>query len=367
MNNNLRQLPTNPSQLAIEEGYYNPYENQETKLSMEYVHAFEDFGRIPVNNIQNNVNTRTFQSRKSGYCRQNLQDIEASISAEGLKDPIFVKFMHFCPQTNNPIYRVVSGHHRHMAHINLKISHIPCFVISFKDENQKLDFEQAENRDKSPRKAHTQEDAILYLTRKNDIGAFNNFGSSWDKKGGRYKEVMRLLSVFYTHMNGARKGNIWKKFLKHINHNSALYDYSSNDVVKEVEAAGFTTSRTIGETIKIEKEDKKELITFGVSGRAQNLRTSLSELMINIQKQSIEIDTNIQYSIHCYVTIQNPNPGTIKSRREAVMNEDLKAWNEVFKKLKFPLIKNVTFLKQIKNKESKHINYVYKDGKFTLK
>jgi len=367
MNNILRQLPTNPGQLAIEAGYYNPYENHETKLSMEYVHAFEDFQIISVSNIQNNVNTRTFQSRKSGYSRQNLQDVESSIAAEGLKDPIFVKFMHFCETTGEPIYRVVSGHHRHMAHINLKLKSIPCFVISFNDQSQKLDFEQAENRDKAPRKAHTQEDAVLYLTRKNDIGAFNKFGTSWEKKGGRYKEVMRLLSVFYTHMNGARKGRIFKEFLKHINHNSSFYDYSSIDVLKQVEGSGFTTNKAVGESTKTNKQGEDEVISFAIFGRAQNLRTSLSELMIKIQKKTIEINSESQYKIHCFITIDNPTPATIKSRRENFMKEDLKAWNSIFKTLEFPVIENVTFLKQIKNKEAEHLEYLFKDGEFTVK
>ena len=86
--------------------------------------------------------------------------------------------------------------------------------------------------------------------------------------------------------------------------------------------------------------------------------------MIKIQKNIIEINDDVKYKIHCYVTIDSPTPSTIKSRRETFLNEDLKAWNGVFKKLQFPIIEHVTFLKQIKNKESENIDYLFNGKEF---
>lgn len=377
---NMKKIKIDPIKKAIDAGYYNPYKHMNTKLSMNYVENLSDFESILIDNIQNDPDTREHQCRKDGYVTQNLQNIKNSIAAEGLKHPIFVKFIHE-NEKGIDIYRVVSGHHRYWAHRELKLKHIPCFVVTFSSVEQKLDFEQAENRDISPRTAHCMKDAIIYLKAKNDIGAFNEFGTSWEKGGGRYKEVMRLLDMFYSHMNSAKKGKIFKEFSRQVGHNSKIYDYDSKERIKEIERYGFNDLKPrtkVGEVSKkeiatakvLDKKTNKttvkkiERLIIPINARSQNLRTSLSELMIKIANNDLEYSNSD--TIHCFITIDNPNPTTIKKKREKVIDEQIIIWNSIFYKLNFPLVEKVTFLKAVKATEKEHIEYKLNKDNFNF-
>lgn len=112
------------------------------------------------------VQAKNFQVRKSENDAAHINDLAADIGAYGLQKPIIVSIDH----NGNALLQ--SGHHRFAACRDiLKWETVPCYSLSFKNEQARLEFLQQENNHR-PSKPHTKEDAVHFLDRLKEIGTF---------------------------------------------------------------------------------------------------------------------------------------------------------------------------------------------------
>jgi len=108
---------------------------------------------------------------------------------------------------------------------------------------------------------------------------------------------------------------------------------------------------------KTNKETKVVVKRKGtpIQGNPQNLRTGISELMIKIERKELSY-TSADY-IHLFVEILNPNPTTIGDARNKVIENTAYPFNNILRRLNFPLIEKITFFKSIKGIDKDHIDY----------
>lgn len=112
------------------------------------------------------VQAKKFQVRKRENDAAHISDLAEDIRAYNLQEPIIVSI------DDNGSALLQSGHHRFAACRDiLKWETVPCYSLSFRNEEARLEFLQEENNHR-PSKPHTKEDAVHYLDRLKEIGTF---------------------------------------------------------------------------------------------------------------------------------------------------------------------------------------------------
>ena len=155
---------------------------------------------IPVSKIQ--TRHKTNQTRRTAEVAGHLADLKEHIGIHGLRKPIVVSI-----DSNGNVF-VESGHHRFATFKDLKRKYIPCYVVNFSDEVERLRWLQKENSHE-PALPHKQQDAVKLLEDLKELGHFKDMSDEDTKK-----EAFEWLNEFYPQLVGRKKGKIYESFLR---------------------------------------------------------------------------------------------------------------------------------------------------------